>query len=515
MARIRGRYWFSIGAVAIGLFWAISAAQSGQQIPGFFGIFGGMINSAIIDSARREWQGRPVSDYNCLTSHGVSADQLASRGIGPDDPRVRQILSQCAFAAPTAPVPVAQQLAEGPVKAAPSPNYVVNGLALGAPFNPQSDPAASYACIASEDFPGFSWCSAHHVESGKFGPNTIWMSVFQSDTNAAVEITEAIEPAFFQRGDVDGEIQRLSRNFDQQARLKTADLPSGGRAVIAIWGAVSLTALDSTTMDALSRGDPVHSGLLVGFLGDLRASAHLGLPVYSLGGGAGFIWNVEYNSSGKGVLRFIAIDPGALKPAAESKPVTALSPTAQSYAASLPSIAAPATPSPAAVSQPVAPPSPAAQSPAGVAAGGRIVTSAEPSDAPATAAARVADEVPQCNDPDVLRLLHDNTIGKEKQWALDFIDSQSPGPGTPAMRAEVQHWDQTIVNIRQQQYDEVNNIRYCVAGETPIIPPVNLGVAIALLSSGMPDSGCARSINYKIERTLDAPDKPYVSWKCH
>src|SRR5271165_704249 len=291
MKRIRTRSWFWVGAVTAGFWGGISGAQSGQQLPaGLFDIFGGLINTAIVDAARRDWQTRPLSDYNCLARRGVSADQLASRGIGPDDPRVRQILSQCAFAAPAAPVPVAPQHAEGPLAPAPNRGYVVNGLALGAPFDPQSDPAAGYACHASDDYTGFAWCQSHHAESSKFGPETIWMSVFRSETNATVEITEAVDPAFFQQGDAEREIQRLSRDFGQQARVIAADLPSGGRAVIAVWGAVTLTALDPPGMDALRRGAPVHSGLLVGVLGDLRASARLGLAVYSLGGGAGFIW---------------------------------------------------------------------------------------------------------------------------------------------------------------------------------------------------------------------------------
>ena len=145
MARIRARSWFSIGAVAVGFFGGISGAQSGQQIPGFLDIFGGLINTAIVDAARGDWQTRPLSDYNCLARHGVSADQLANRGIGPEDPRVRQILSQCAFAAP-APVPVAPQPARGLIAGPPNPNYVVNGLALGAPFSPQPDlPARTVA----------------------------------------------------------------------------------------------------------------------------------------------------------------------------------------------------------------------------------------------------------------------------------------------------------------------------------------------------------------------------------
>ena len=322
MAGIRARSWFSMGAVSVGLLGGISGAESGQQLPpGLFNIFGGLINTAIVDAARREWQTRPLSDYNCLARHGVSADQLADRGIGPDEPRVRQILSECAFAAPASPVPIAPQPARAPLAGAPNPNYVVNGLALGAQFDPQSDPMAGYACRASDDYNGFAWCQSHHAESRKFGPETIWMSVFRSETNAAVEISETIDPAFFQQGDAEREIQRLSRDFGHQARIIAADLPSGGRAVIAVWGAVNLTTLDSPTLDALRRGAPVHSGLLVGALGDPRASARLGLPVYSLGGGAGFIWSANYNSSGKGVLRIIAVDPSALDAATRPQPV--------------------------------------------------------------------------------------------------------------------------------------------------------------------------------------------------
>ena len=121
------------------------------------------------------------------------------------------------------------------------------------------------------------------------------------------------------------------------------DLPAGGRAVIAVWGAVTLTPLDSTTLDALRRGAPVHSGLLVGALGDLRVSARQGVPVYSLGGGAGFIWSANYTNSGKGVLRITAVDPSALNSA-----------TAPQAATSAPS---PGTPPPVAA-EPLGTPSP-------------------------------------------------------------------------------------------------------------------------------------------------------------
>src|SRR5579871_3390041 len=342
MARIGGGSRLSICALAIISCSTLSSAQSGQQIPALFNLFGGFLSTAIVDAARRDWQTRPLSDYNCLARHGVSADQLANSGIGPDDPRVRRYFSECSFATPSVPppapapvtVPVEPQPAGSTVAAAPSSNYVVNGLLLGAAFSAQAESAAGYTCRASEDYPGFTWCQSHRAESRKFGPETTWMSVFRSETNSAIEIAQTVEPAFFRQGDADREILRLSRQFGQQARVIGTDIPPGGRAVIAAWGAVTLIPLDPQVIDALRRGAPVHSGLLIAALADPRAAASLGLPVYSLGGGAGFIWCADYNTSGKGVLRIIAVDPRALKSVPTSQtPALALSPVVTAYAA--------------------------------------------------------------------------------------------------------------------------------------------------------------------------------------
>jgi hypothetical protein len=208
---------------------------------------------------------------------------------------------------------------------------------------PRRTPQSVTPATPATTTPAFAWCQWRHAETRKFGPETVWMSVFRSGNNSAVEITQAVDPAFFRQGDVEREIQRLSRDFGQQARVIAVDLPAGGRAVIAVWGAVTLTPLDSTTLDALRRGAPVHSGLLVGALGDLRVSARQGVPVYSLGGGAGFIWSANYTNSGKGVLRITAVDPSALNSA-----------TAPQAATSAPS---PGTPPPVAA-EPLGTPSP-------------------------------------------------------------------------------------------------------------------------------------------------------------
>ena len=73
-----------------------SPAIAGQAPPGFGGIIGAILNSALTNQARQEWQNRPIVDYSCLEAHNVSADQLASNGIGPNDPRVQRMFAQCA-----------------------------------------------------------------------------------------------------------------------------------------------------------------------------------------------------------------------------------------------------------------------------------------------------------------------------------------------------------------------------------------------------------------------------------
>ena len=168
------------------------------------------------------------------------------------------------------------------------------------------------------------------------------MSVFRSEANAVVEVTQTVEPAFFRQGDAEREIQRLSRDFAQQARVIGAELPWEATPSSPP-GAPSASFLSIRRSSTRCAGAPVHSGLLVGALADPRAAARLGLPVYSLGGGAGFIWGADYNSSGKGVLRIIAVDPSALKSATRSQPVaSAPSSVITAYAAPEP----PGTPAP-------------------------------------------------------------------------------------------------------------------------------------------------------------------------
>ena len=326
-------------------------SQAGQNAPDIGGIIGIILNSALANEARQEWQGRPLSEYNCLGSHNLSVDQLAARGIGPKDPRVRLLFAQCGRDAAN------QSRMAGTVTApaGPSnPDFVVEGLSVGSEVYPDSDAYKAYKCSRSVEFPGFTWCGVKHSLSGKFGRYDSWMTILHSDANRLVFVLQDVIPAYFGTGDADREIQRLSQDFRQSARIYNGPpRPDAPHSVIATWGDVTLTPLDQPTMDALGRGDTITAGLVIDFLGDSRKSAREGLPVFHMGGGNGYIWAAKFDDSGKGRLRITAVNPGLLpEVAAGQAPQPPYAPTVPPPTVAPPTVApapTPAAPDPAQV----------------------------------------------------------------------------------------------------------------------------------------------------------------------
>jgi hypothetical protein len=374
MSALRPQHWLSLVTAIVALGAPISSTHAQQGLPPFFGIVSGIINSAIADSARREWQSRPVSDYNCLGSHNLSADQLVANGIGPNDPRIRPLLYQCAHARKTPPERIEPQtLATSLAVGGPhNPNFVVDGLALGGVVYPGSAVYKDYTCEPSHDFAGFTWCARYRERSGKIGPYASRVAILHSAGNRVVFITQSIAPAFFAPGDVDREIARISKGFGQAATILTADAkPDFSHAILATWGTVTLTPLDEAAMDALHRGEVIHRGLIAEFIGDADKSARIGLPVYSIGGGPGYIWGASFDDAGKGSLRISAVDASALgstqpAPAVEApSPPTVSSSTPPTRSAPPLAVApSPTTPAPEVVlAPPPEQPQPASQLP--------------------------------------------------------------------------------------------------------------------------------------------------------
>ena len=198
-----------------------------------------------------------------------------------------------------------------PTPVATSP-YAVDGLALGAQAKSGNQPDQRYQCNPSDAFPGFISCNEEHTTAGK--EVTRAHSILQSQDGAVYYVNSYFDPAFFDPNGVQNEINRMSSEFGEQARVIQMPPREGlPNAVMALWGAIKLEPLKPDEISALASGGS-YPGILVSFLGDLDRSAKAGVPVYRLGGSAGFLWVATFDQNGKGVLRYLAIDDSKIEP---------------------------------------------------------------------------------------------------------------------------------------------------------------------------------------------------------
>ena len=190
--------------------------------------------------------------------------------------------------------------------------YVVDGLPLGGRVKSENLTHQEYQCRPSDKFSGLIWCHEEHTT-----PDNRVMrshSILQSQDGTAYYVNSYFQPAFFDPNDIQNEIDRMSSEFGQQARIiqmsQREGLPS---AVMAIWGAIQLEPLKPDEISVVASGG-TPPGILVGFLGDEERSARAGVPVYRLAGGAGFLWVATFDQNGRGVLQYLAIDDSKIEP---------------------------------------------------------------------------------------------------------------------------------------------------------------------------------------------------------
>jgi tetratricopeptide (TPR) repeat protein len=212
--------------------------------------------------------------------------------------------------------------------------YVVDGfsvLSLGARVSFQSADYQKYQCTPSQQFEGVTWCNKQGFEKEARGLYRSSYTIAHSREGTIYYLNRSLEPAFFNAGEVDADIERLSRKFDEQARRVRPHVRLGPNTdgIIAIWGKVALEPLDATGTSELAAGRSPSKGILVDFLGNLSESARRGLDVYRVTGGPGFVWAGSFNSNGQGTLRFFAIDPSALLPMVSKERTEAAPPTDQ------------------------------------------------------------------------------------------------------------------------------------------------------------------------------------------
>jgi hypothetical protein len=79
-------------------------------------------------------------------------------------------------------------------------------------------------------------------------------------------------------------------------------------AIIASWGTIKLEPLDSASVEIVATGESPRKGLLADFLGNFQRSARLGLPIYRLSGGSGYVWSASADRNGRGYQRTFVYD---------------------------------------------------------------------------------------------------------------------------------------------------------------------------------------------------------------
>ena len=294
------------------------------------------------------------------------ADPLLSRrhACGADIDCIKQVqlTAIAAFQARGAPVQVpAPSQATGPTKAV----YGVAGMQLGTNVVGSAD-YGDYNCAPTKQYPGFTGCQRQLTERSRRRRIFESTSFMHAPDGSAVYINQNLEPVAMDANGAHDEISRLSETLGKATLLPMPPARGVSSGLIASWGAVSLQQLDPARTAELAAGTRDELGILVDTIGNPQRSAQLGLPIYRLGGGAGYVWSASWNGRGRGILRMLAIDasrlPGAVvetNPSA-APPAIVSSPTAPNAGIAVPTSSPPEGPKAAVPNQPV--PSVATQS---------------------------------------------------------------------------------------------------------------------------------------------------------
>ena len=307
-------------------------AQNARDV---MAVFGAIMQSTMVQATQAEWRKLPPASLSCvdetLRRRGISLQALISQGITPSDSRISAVLMSCRSQAEV------QQFANTRYQPTTEPTrrdpefprtmgqlskYKVDKMPLGSTIPFESTNYKEYRCKPSDQFPGFTWCQKQWTERAPRGAYVSSSSILHTEDGRVFYLNRSLEPAFFDPGEINADIDRLSRTFGEQPRsIAMPQRTLGLTGVIVYWGDVVLEPLNTSEAAALASG---HSpgGILVDFAGDFQELIRQSLPIYRVTGGAGFVWAESHDSDGRGRLRFFAIDPPSLStaPLKASKP---------------------------------------------------------------------------------------------------------------------------------------------------------------------------------------------------
>jgi tetratricopeptide (TPR) repeat protein len=301
---------------------AFSRETFAQSPYNLMNLFGGIMQSALAQAAIAEWRKIPPEELSCmketLQQRGVSIQSLIQQGIAPFDVRLSDVRTNCQFEQKTGvggSNTNARQPSRTELLGASESPYVVDGLALGAKVAFNSAVYREYECNPSDQFEGLSWCRRHTSEDGPRGALRSSYTLAHTQDGTVFYVNRELYPAYFNPGDINAEIQRLSARLGKPTQV--VQLPSRfdhghWNGVIAAWGDAAFESLDTSSRDLVAVGKSPRKGILLDFIGNLQESAQQNLPLFRIGGGAGFVWAAGFGPEGEGKLRFFAIDASRL-----------------------------------------------------------------------------------------------------------------------------------------------------------------------------------------------------------
>ena len=193
-------------------------------------------------------------------------------------------------------------------------DYRVLGLRVGDSVDFAQLEFADFNCKPSELGADLQFCSRSIGGREPRGRITTSSSILLSSKDGrALYVNQSITPAYWDRNEIEQDIERRASQLREPARLirlpASDGLPAG---VIALWGKITLEPLDSVGVRILAAGQSPKKGLLLDFLNNLTFSAQNGLPIYQINGEAGYALIASSDASGKGSLRFLTIDSSAI-----------------------------------------------------------------------------------------------------------------------------------------------------------------------------------------------------------
>jgi hypothetical protein len=305
-----------------------------------FNQFAGIPQSVVTKAVQAGWRKSPDAEITCVGQNlrpgGSSKSALIEQGIPHSDGGVAPERASCR-------IQMAQSILLAELTSAQTGPYGVDALTLGSKVAFGTPAYRQYRCVPSQKFEGFVWCTKTISDREGRGRVKEWFSILHAKDGAVVYVNRYQEPAYWSANEVADDIRRYARKIGEEPHIIQLPVRPGlPKGTLATWGKVVLEPIVGDELRLLGEDKPLKKGIAIDFIGNFSQSARQGLPIYRLAGGAGFVWAASYNQSGRGTLRFSAVDastysplpppvavgpPGAAETAVDAQPTSAPSTT--------------------------------------------------------------------------------------------------------------------------------------------------------------------------------------------